>query len=180
VSRIGKQPVRIPGGVTVEGAGSVVRVKGPKGSLEWTCPPGIQVNRTDREIRLQRTNDGRETRAIHGLTRKLLANMVQGVSAGFSCVLEINGVGYRAEAKGRDLQLALGFSHPVVFALPPGITARVEKQTVVTLEGADRQLLGQTAAAIRRLRPGEPYKGKGIKYANEVIRRKAGKAAGSR
>jgi large subunit ribosomal protein L6 len=106
--------------------------------------------------------------------------MVHGVSAGFSRVLEINGVGYRAEAKGRELQLALGYSHPVVFPLPAGITARVEKQTVVTLEGADRQLLGQTAAAIRRLRPAEPYKGKGIKYADEVIRRKAGKAAGSR
>lgn len=180
MSRIGKQPIRIPSGVTVEASGAAVRVKGPKGTLQWTCPAGVRVSRADGELRLERTDDGREQRAVHGLSRKLLANMVHGVSAGFSRVLEINGVGYRAEVKGQALQLALGHSHPILFPLPPGITARVEKQTVVTLEGADRQLLGQTAAAIRRLRRAEPYKGKGIKYGDEVIRRKAGKAAGAR
>jgi large subunit ribosomal protein L6 len=180
VSRIGRQPIRIPGGVTVETRGAAVRVKGPKGTLEWTCPAGLRVNRVDAELRVERAGDGREQRAAHGLSRKLLANMLQGVSSGFSRVLEINGVGYRAEVRGQALQLALGYSHPIVFPLPPGITAKVDKQTVVTLEGADRQLLGQTAAAIRRLRRAEPYKGKGIKYVNEVIRRKAGKAAGTR
>jgi len=166
--------------VTVETSGGAVRVKGPKGSLECTCPSDIRVKRADSELRLERAGDGREQRATHGLTRKLIANMVEGVSTGFSRVLEINGVGYRAEVKGQSLQLALGYSHAIVFPLPAGITARVDKQTVVTLEGADRQLLGQTAAAIRRLRRAEPYKGKGIKYGDEVIRRKAGKAAGAR
>jgi large subunit ribosomal protein L6 len=180
MSRIGRQPIRIPSGVTVETSGAAVRIKGPKGTLEWACPSGVKVNRADGELRLERAGDGREQRATHGLSRKLLANMVQGVSVGFSRVLEINGVGYRAELKGQSLQLALGYSHPIVFPLPKGITAKVDKQTVVTLEGADRQLLGQTAAAIRRLRRAEPYKGKGIKYGDEVIRRKAGKAAGTR
>lgn len=164
----------------METSGGAVRVKGPKGSLECTCPSDIRVKRADSELRLERAGDGREQRATHGLTRKLIANMVEGVSTGFSRVLEINGVGYRAEVKGQSLQLALGYSHAIVFPLPAGITARVDKQTVVTLEGADRQLLGQTAAAIRRLRRAEPYKGKGIKYGDEVIRRKAGKAAGAR
>jgi large subunit ribosomal protein L6 len=129
---------------------------------------------------VRRRDDSRRARSVHGLTRKLVANMVQGAGAGFTKVLEITGVGYRAEARGQVLYLTLGYSHPIAYQLPPGITAKVERQVVVTLEGGDRELLGQTAAAIRRLRPPEPYKGKGVKYSTETIRRKAGKAAAGR
>jgi len=177
MSRVGKLPIPIPTGVTVEVSGASVRVKGPKGGLAFECPAGVRVTQADAELRVERTGETSQHRAKHGLVRRLLANMVQGASVGFSRVLEISGVGYRAEVKGNSIQLALGHSHPIVFALPPGITARVERQTVVTLEGADRQVLGQAAAAIRALRRCEPYKGKGIKYSDEVIRRKAGKAA---
>lgn len=180
MSRIGNLPIPIPPGVTVEVASGAVRVQGPKGTLRMRCPAGVTVDRVDGQLRVQRAAAAPADRAMHGLARKLLANMVHGVSTGFSRVLEITGVGYRAEAKGKSLQLSLGYSHQIDFPLPEGITANVDKQTVVTLEGADRQLLGQTAAAVRALRPVEPYKGKGIKYAGEVIRRKAGKAAGSR
>jgi large subunit ribosomal protein L6 len=124
--------------------------------------------------------ESRRAKSLHGLTRKLIANMVEGVSKGFTRSLEINGVGYRAEARGTAIQLSLGFSHPILFQLPPGVQAKVERQTMVTLEGIDKQLLGEVAAAIRRLRPPEPYKGKGVKYAEEKIRRKAGKTAGAR
>jgi large subunit ribosomal protein L6 len=126
-----------------------------------------------------RRDDSRAARAAQGLNRQLLSNLVVGVSTGFQRVLEINGVGYRAESKGKTLQLALGYSHPVIFQLPEGVQAKVDKQTVITLEGADRQVLGEAAAAIRKLRPPEPYKGKGIKYAEERLRRKAGKAVGA-
>jgi large subunit ribosomal protein L6 len=129
---------------------------------------------------VQRHDDTRRARSVHGLTRKLVANMVQGAGAGFTKVLEITGVGYRAEARGQLLYLTLGYSHPIAYQLPKGITAKVDRQVVVTLEGGDRELLGQTAAAIRRLRPPEPYKGKGVKYSTETIRRKAGKAAAGR
>jgi large subunit ribosomal protein L6 len=128
---------------------------------------------------ITRRDDSRDARAVHGLTRVLVSNMVTGVSTGFRRVLEINGVGYRAEARGSVLQLALGYSHPIAFQLPTGVTAKVDRQVVITLEGADRELLGQVAAALRELRPPEPYKGKGMKYAEETIRRKAGKAAGA-
>jgi len=177
MSRVGKLPIQIPAGVTVEMNGASVRVKGPKGTLAVECPASVRVTRAEAELRVERAGETSAHRAAHGLTRKLLANMVHGVSVGFSRVLEISGVGYRAEVKGDSLQLALGYSHPIVFKLPPGIKARVDRQTVVTLEGADRQLLGQAAAAIRALRRCEPYKGKGIKYSDELIRRKAGKAA---
>jgi large subunit ribosomal protein L6 len=130
-------------------------------------------------VRVEREHDERKVRALHGLTRKLIANMAQGVSQGFTRVLEINGVGYRAEVKGQEIHLTLGYSHPVVFPLPAGVTASVERQVIVTLTSADRQVLGETAAKLRSLRPPEPYKGKGIKYREEVIRRKAGKAVGS-
>jgi len=130
-------------------------------------------------VRIGRRNDERKSRAVHGLTRKLIANMAQGVSQGFSRVLDINGVGYRAEVKGQEIHMTLGYSHPVVFPLPAGVSAAVERQIIITLTSADRQLLGETAAKIRSLRPPEPYKGKGIKYREEVIKRKAGKAVGS-
>jgi large subunit ribosomal protein L6 len=139
----------------------------------------IAVEVQDGQVVVKRKDETRHTRGIHGLTRKLLANMIHGVNQGFSQVLEINGVGYRAEVKGNLIQLLLGYSHPIIFQLPPGVSAKVDKQTVITLEGADRQVLGETAAMIRELRPPEPYKGKGVKYAEETIRRKAGKAAGT-
>jgi large subunit ribosomal protein L6 len=177
MSRIGKMPIPLPSGVTADIKGNAVSVKGPKGSLALECPEGVHVERRDDGLRVERAGDTIQHRSLHGLTRKLVANMVHGVSVGFTRILEISGVGYRAEAKDKAVHLTLGFSHPVVFPLPPGVTARVEKQTVVTLEGPDRQTLGQAAAAIRALRPCEPYKAKGIKYSDEIVRRKAGKAA---
>jgi large subunit ribosomal protein L6 len=179
MSRIGKLPIRVPQSVKVQIAESVIRVEGPKGKLQHQLPDGIKAELGDGAIRVTRTGDSRTARSVHGLTQKLIANMVRGVAEGFTRTLEIVGVGYRAEGRGQALHLALGYSHPILFQLPPGIQARVEKQTVITLEGIDRQLLGETAATIRRLRPPEPYKGKGIKYAEEVLRRKAGKAAGA-
>jgi large subunit ribosomal protein L6 len=156
-----------------------VRVEGPKGKLSAVIPSGIQVTMEGSLLRISRDAEEKEARALHGLTRKLVANMVEGVSRGFARILEINGVGYRAEVKGTELHMTLGFSHPVVFPLPPGITATVERQVLVTLQGADKQVLGKTAAMLRALRPPEPYKGKGIKYREEVIKRKAGKAVGA-
>ena len=179
MSRIGKLPVTIPSGVKVAVDLSGVRLEGPKGKLQTTLPPGVDVKVEGDVVRVERRNDERKSRAVHGLTRKLIANMAQGVSQGFSRVLDINGVGYRAEVKGQEIHMTLGYSHPVVFPLPAGISASVERQIIITLTSADRQLLGETAAKIRSLRPPEPYKGKGIKYREEVIKRKAGKAVGS-
>ena len=179
MSRIGKLPVTIPSGVKVAVDSSGVRLEGPKGKLQTTLPPGVEVKVDGNVVRVERRNDERKSRAVHGLTRKLIANMAQGVSQGFSRVLDINGVGYRAEVKGQEIHMTLGYSHPVVFPLPAGISASVERQIIITLTSADRQLLGETAAKIRSLRPPEPYKGKGIKYREELIKRKAGKAVGS-
>lgn len=179
MSRIGKLPVTIPSGVKVAVDSSGVRLEGPKGKLQTTLPPGVDVKVEGNVVRVERRNDERKSRAIHGLTRKLIANMAHGVSQGFSRVLDINGVGYRAEVKGQEIHMTLGYSHPVVFPLPAGISASVERQIIITLTSADRQLLGETAAKIRSLRPPEPYKGKGIKYREELIKRKAGKAVGS-
>ena len=179
MSRIGKLPIPIPQGVKVKLDGGEVRVEGPKGKLDFTVDSSMSIESSDGTLVVKRKDDSRRSRGIHGMTRKLLANMVHGVHQGFSQVLEINGVGYRAEVKGPVINLALGYSHPIVFQLPEGITAKVDKQTVITLEGVDRQLLGETASMIRGLRPPEPYKGKGVKYAEETIRRKAGKAAGA-
>ena len=176
MSRIGKQPVPLPQGVRVHAADGVVRVEGPKGTLERRIDPGVNVAVEGGVVVVRRRDDSRRGRSIHGLTRKLVGNMVDGVTKGFSRVLEINGVGYRAEARGNVLFLTLGYSHPIAFQLPAGISAKVDRQVVVTLEGPDRELLGHTVAAIRELRPPEPYKGKGVKYAEETIRRKAGKA----
>jgi large subunit ribosomal protein L6 len=179
VSRIGKLPITIPGGVKVAVDASAVRLEGPKGKLASPVPPGVSVKVEGSTVRVERASDDRKLRALHGLTRKLIHNMTQGVSQGFTRVLEISGVGYRAEVKGQEIHMTLGYSHPVVFPLPAGVSASVERQVVITLSGADRQLVGEMAAKIRSLRPPEPYKGKGIKYREEVIRRKAGKAVGS-
>ena len=179
MSRIGKLPLQIQPPVKVQVTADLVRIEGPKGKLEHRLPPRITVEIGDGMMRVLRQDEARETRSLHGLTQRMLANMVHGVQSGFSQTLEIIGVGYRAEARGQALQLSLGYSHPILFQLPPGVQARVDKQTVITLESIDRQMLGETAATIRRLRPPEPYKGKGIKYAGEVLRRKAGKAAGA-
>ncbi len=179
MSRIGKLPLTIPAGVKVAVEASAVRLEGPRGELQSAIPAGVDVKVEGNVLRVERRTDDRKLRALHGLTRKLIANMTQGVSQGFTRVLDINGVGYRAEVKGQELHITLGYSHPVVFSLPVGVTAAVERQVVITLSGADRQVLGETAAKIRSLRPPEPYKGKGIKYREEVIKRKAGKAVGS-
>jgi large subunit ribosomal protein L6 len=179
MSRVGKMPVRVPEKVRVQVIDGVVRVDGPKGHLEQRLPTGISVEVAEGMVRVSRHSEGRQLRSLHGLTQRLIANMVHGVHTGFTHTLEIVGVGYRVESRGQALHLSLGYSHPILFQLPPGVQAKVDRQTVITLESIDRQLLGETAATIRRLRPPEPYKGKGIKYADEVLRRKAGKAAGA-
>jgi large subunit ribosomal protein L6 len=177
MSRIGRLPVILDKGVKAQLAGDTFKVEGPKGKLELRIPPRFIVEMTDSRIEVKRPGDTQQERALHGLVRKLIANMAEGVGKGFTRVLEINGVGYRAEVRGSNIHFTLGYSHPVVYQLPPGVTAKVDRQVTITLESADRQLLGSVAAQIRELRPPEPYKGKGIKYANEKIRRKAGKAA---
>lgn len=179
MSRIGKLPIAIPTGVKVAVESNDVRLEGPKGKLKTTLPTGVKVKVEGSVVSVERASDDRKIRALHGLTRKLIANMAQGVSQGFNRVLDINGVGYRAEVKGQEIHMTLGYSHPVVFPLPQGVSASVERQIIITLNSADRQLLGETAAKIRSLRPPEPYKGKGIKYREEFIKRKAGKAVGS-
>ncbi len=177
MSRIGRLPVKLDKAVKATVAGGAVKVEGPKGKLEMKLIPGFTVELKDSQLVVKRPGDSHEERAQHGLLRKLIANMAEGVGKGFTRVLEINGVGYRAEVKGNLINFTLGYSHPIVYQLPPGVTAKVERQVIITLESADRQLLGTVAAQIRELRPPEPYKGKGIKYATETIRRKAGKAA---
>jgi large subunit ribosomal protein L6 len=179
MSRIGRLPISIPKGVTVKVDGPTVLVEGPKGVDRHRVPAKIAVAVRDGAIVCTRADDANDTRALHGLVRKLVANSVTGVSTGFTRTLEIIGVGYRAEVKGKALQLSLGYSHPIVYQLPPGIDAKVDKQTIVTIEGNNKQLLGEVCAQIRSLRPPEPYKGKGIRYSGERVRRKAGKAAGA-
>ena len=177
MSRIGRLPITVPTGVKVHVAEGQVRVEGPKGKLERRVDPEVTVAVDGNTVVVNRLDDSRRSRSVHGLTRILIDNMVQGVGKGFTRVLEISGVGYRAEARGNVLFMTLGYSHPIAYQLPAGVTAKVERQVIVTLEGADREMLGQVAAAIRKLRPPEPYKAKGVKYAEERIRRKAGKAA---
>ena len=176
MSRIGIQPIDLPAGVKIEESGKTVKVSGSKGKLELSLREEISLDIAGNVINVKRSDDSRESRCLHGLTRSLVANMVKGVSEGFEKKLEIIGVGYRAEVSGSTLNLSLGFSHPINYALPDGIKAAVDKQTLVTISGADKQLVGQVSAEIRSFRPPEPYKGKGIKYDNETIRRKAGKA----
>jgi large subunit ribosomal protein L6 len=180
MSRIGKQPIAIPDGVKIHVDDGVVRAEGPKGKLAQPIPTGITATVDNRQLVIKRGDDSRTARAIHGLTRALVANMVTGVKDGFERKLEIVGIGYRAQLQGKNIQLALGYSHPVIFPLPEGITAEIEKQVALTLRGADKALLGETAAKLRSLRKPDPYKGKGIRYANEVVRRKVGKKAGAK
>jgi large subunit ribosomal protein L6 len=177
MSRIGKQPIAIPDGVTVQADGGRVTVKGPGGTLDERVSPDMRVAIEGGEVRVERPSDEREHRALHGLTRSLIANMVEGVTKGFERKLEIQGVGYRVALKGRDLELQLGFSHPVDFAAPEGIDFEVPAPNRITVKGIDKQLVGETAAKIRKLRKPEPYKGKGIRYEGEYVRKKAGKAA---
>jgi len=175
MSRIGKKPIVLPQNVKVELRDGVVSVKGPKGSLSRSLMGGIEVEITDKAVNVKRTSDDKKTRSYHGLMRTLVSNMVDGVSKGFEKKLEIVGIGYRSELHGNKLTLHLGYSHPIDFPLPAGISAEVEKQTLVTIKGIDKELVGQIAAKVRSLRKPDPYKGKGVKYTTEVIRKKAGK-----
>ncbi|MGO9457619.1 MAG: 50S ribosomal protein L6 [Acidimicrobiales bacterium] len=178
MSRIGRSPIPVPSGVTVAVAGDSVTVTGPQGSLARRLPPGITVSQEGEELVVARPDDERRHRALHGLTRSLVANMVAGVTQGFTKELEIVGVGYRANAKGpAALELALGFSHPVLFDAPDGITFEVPTPTRIVVKGIDKEKVGQVAADIRKIRKPEPYKGKGVRYAGERVLRKAGKAA---
>ena len=175
MSRIGKAPINLPGGVEVSIAGRTVSVKGPKGNLSREIPGEIVVRKEENTLLVERPNDERTNRALHGLTRTLVSNMVVGVTDGFAKELEIVGVGYRAEAQGQNLRLALGFSHPVIVEAPAGISFEIPAQTRVIVKGIDKELVGQVAANIRSIRKPEPYKGKGVRYAGERILRKAGK-----
>jgi large subunit ribosomal protein L6 len=175
MSRIGKKPITLPKGVKVEIKDGIVSVQGQKGVLQRPLLEGVELDIAEEVLTLRRGNDDKRSRSYHGLMRTLVANMVQGVSQGFEKKLEIVGIGYRSELKGESLALYLGYSHPIEFSLPNGISAEVEKQTLVTIKGIDKELVGQVAAKIRDLRKPDPYKGKGVKYAGEIIKKKAGK-----
>jgi large subunit ribosomal protein L6 len=177
MSRIGKQPINVPDGVTVSVAAGRVTVNGPKGELQQALSPRIEIAEDDGTLTVQRPTDRGPDRALHGLTRSLVANMVEGVTAGFEKRLEIQGVGYRAKLSGKALELSVGYSHPVTVQAPDGIEFEVPQPTQVIVRGIDKQLVGETAARIRRTRPPEPYKGKGIRYEDEHVRRKVGKRA---
>ena len=177
MSRIGRKPVPIPEAVTVEVAPGNIAVKGPKGELRQDLSPDMSIEQADGVVTVSRPTDRGEHRALHGLTRSLIANMVEGVTDGFEKRLEIQGVGYRAALRGQALELQVGFSHPVVVEPPAGITFEVPTQTEVLVKGIDKQQVGQTAAEVRAVRPPEPYKGKGIRYQGEYVRRKVGKRA---
>ncbi|GAA4201158.1 50S ribosomal protein L6 [Actinocatenispora rupis] len=176
MSRIGRKPIPVPAGVDVNIDGATVSVKGPKGELSHTLAEPITAKIEDGTLYVERPNDERRSRALHGLSRTLVNNLVVGVTDGYSKVLEIQGTGYRVQAKGSDLEFALGFSHPVVVTAPDGISFSVQKPTQLTVSGINKQLVGEVAANIRKIRPPEPYKGKGVRYQGEVVRRKAGKA----
>jgi large subunit ribosomal protein L6 len=179
MSRIGKKPVTIPKGVNVSFADGTVQMKGPKGELSLPVHPELKISIGEGEISVERPSEDARHKALHGLTRTLISNMVVGVTTGFAKTLEIQGVGYRAEKKADKVQFALGYSHPILYQPPAGISIDVTSPTVVTVRGADKQTVGQVAADIRSFRPPEPYKGKGIRYQGEQIRRKAGKTAGA-
>jgi large subunit ribosomal protein L6 len=176
MSRIGKKPIAVPKGVQVTVEDGQVAVQGPKGKLGLTVHGLCSVELTAGNVVVRRSADHRTAKAIHGLTRALVANMVRGVTEGFERRLEIVGIGYRVQQAGRNLTFSLGYSHPIVFALPEGVQAEVDKQTAIVIRGVDKHLVGQTAAQIRALRRPDPYKGKGIRYAGEVVRKKVGKA----
>lgn len=179
MSRIGKQPITIPSGVEVKISGNTVSVKGPKGSLTMHAHPRVTIVVDGNMVTVSRASDEKLDRSLHGLTRTLIANMIGGVTKGFSKSLEIQGVGYRAQLQGKKLSLSLGFSHPIELHAPEGISFEIdkEKKNIITVSGIDKQLVGQVSSDLRGLRPPEPYKGKGIRYVGEVVRRKAGKAA---
>jgi large subunit ribosomal protein L6 len=177
MSRIGKLPIQVPAGVDVTIDGRTVAVKGPKGSLSHTVAAPIEVTKgEDGVLSVLRPNDERQNKALHGLSRTLVANMITGVTQGYIKALEISGVGYRVQAKGSNLEFALGYSHPILIEAPDGITFKVESPTKFSVEGIDKQKVGEVSAKIRKLRKPDPYKAKGVKYAGEVIRRKVGKA----
>ena len=178
MSRIGKAPITVPNGVTVTLKGNDIAVKGPKGELKRSLPADIMVKQDGDTITVTRPSDEERHKALHGLTRTLVANMVEGVTKGYSKTLEISGVGYKAEPTGKGLKLSLGLSHTIMYEAPAGIKLTAPQPTVVVVEGASKELVGQVAAEIRGYRPPEPYKGKGVKYQGEQIRRKAGKAGG--
>jgi large subunit ribosomal protein L6 len=177
MSRIGRQPIEIPGGVNVSLLSGRVMVNGPLGELTQDVPARMLIEQGDGQITVSRPTERGEDRALHGLTRTLIANMVEGVTTGFTKTLEIQGVGYRAQLKGRDLELALGYSHPVPIKAPEGIEFEVPVPTQIVVKGVDKQQVGQISAEIRKVRPPEPYKGKGIRYEGEYVRRKVGKRA---
>jgi large subunit ribosomal protein L6 len=176
MSRVGKKPIPIPEKTKITYSDQMLKVEGPQGSLSRTIHPEVDLDIADGEINVRIEKEDKKTRALQGLTRSLVDNMVTGVSKGFERVLEINGIGYRAEVSGKQVILNLGFSHPVPFDIPDGVSAVVEKNTILKLSGIDKEQLGQMAASIRQLRPPEPYKGKGVKYVEERIVRKAGKS----
>lgn len=175
MSRIGKKPIALPQKVKVETKGRTLTVEGPSGKLNAVMPEGVTITVTDGVAQVHPPKLNRANRGAHGLVRALLANMVKGVTQGYERTLEINGVGYKAEQKGTKLVLTLGYSHPCEIELPAGVTAKIDKQTVITIKGADKQVVGQMAAQLRAFKKPEPYQGKGVKYAEEVIRRKVGK-----
>ena len=181
MSRIGKQPVSVPGGVKAFLRGQTLKVEGPVGKVEQEFHSDMVIEIADSEGRIlvKRPSDGKKHKALHGLTRTLINNMVEGVTKGFEKKLEINGVGYNAKLQGRELVLAIGFCHPVMMKIPQGVELEIPQATSIVIKGCDKQQVGQFAANIRRVRPPEPYKGKGIRYSDEVIRRKAGKKFGS-
>jgi large subunit ribosomal protein L6 len=176
MSRIGRLPIEIPAGVTVTADGQLVTVKGPKGELSLTVSRPIEVNIEDAQVLVTRPDDERASRSLHGLTRTLIANQIIGVTQGYSKGLEIVGTGYRVAQKGNSVEFALGFSHPVLIDPPAGITLTVDGNTKLTVSGIDKQAVGEVAANIRKIRKPEPYKGKGVRYAGEIVRRKAGKS----
>ncbi|MBX3333209.1 MAG: 50S ribosomal protein L6 [Nitrospira sp.] len=175
MSRIGKKPITIPGGVEVKVAGSTVSVKGPLGKLDWPLKDGVKVAVNNGQLTVDRASEDRKVRALHGLTRAVLSNMVQGVTKGYERSLEITGVGYKTQLQGRTLSFNVGYINPVVYQVPAGIDVKVEKQTLINLKGVDKRLVGQVAADLRAIKPPDVYKQKGVRYAGEVLRKKEGK-----
>jgi len=176
MSRVGLKPIVLPDGVSVSSSDATLRVSGPKGELETPIPPGITLVEEDGSVRFERADDNKQTRAYHGLARALAANAVTGVHSGFQRDLQIEGIGYRAKLEGKSLVLSLGFSHPVDFPVPEGIEIEVQDQNKITVRGIDKQRVGEISAQIRRFRPPDPYKGKGVRYADEIVKKKVGKS----